>query len=137
MVTPVGKPILVRAPWVPGVPTVEVEGSVLARIGSAGSRSLGRQVQLSLWWQVLFLVLPFLAIFRFVMALRIARGGRLLSAAVRGTRTAAASLRSPLATVGAVTVMVILLAANVLFEFGGISPYADALHFGGSGHDRR
>lgn len=80
------------------------------------------------WWQALFLVLPFLALFRFVMALRIARAGRLLSAAVRGTRSAAANLRSRLATVGAVTVMVILLAANVLFEFGGVTPYAAALH---------
>ena len=80
------------------------------------------------WWQVLFLVLPFLALFRFLMALRVARAGRLLSAAVRGTRSAAAGLRSRLATIGAVTVMVILLAANVLFEFGGVAPYSQALH---------
>ena len=80
------------------------------------------------WWQVLFLVLPFLALFRFLMALRVARAGRLLSAAVRGTRSAAAGLRSRLATVAAVTIMVILLAANVLFEFGGVAPYSDALH---------
>ena len=80
------------------------------------------------WWQVLFLVLPFLALFRFLMALRVARAGRLLSAAVRGTRSAAAGLRSRLATIGAVTVMVILLAANVLFEFGGVAPYSVALH---------
>jgi voltage-gated potassium channel len=80
------------------------------------------------WWQVLFLVLPFLALFRFLMALRIARAGRLLSAAVRGTRSAATSLRSRLMTVGAVTVMVVLLAANVLFEFAGVEPYSTALH---------
>ena len=80
------------------------------------------------WWQVIFLALPFLAMLRFFLALRVARAGRLLSAAVRGTRSAAASLGNRLATLGAVTVMVILLAANVLFEFGGIETYGDALH---------
>lgn len=80
------------------------------------------------WWQVLFLLLPFLALFRFLMALRVARAGRLLSAAVRGTRSAAKELRGRLAMVAAVTAMVILLSANVLFEFGGIAPYGLALH---------
>lgn len=80
------------------------------------------------WWQIVFLVLPFLALFRFLMALRVARAGRLVSAAVRGARSAAGNLRSRLATVGAVTLIVILLAANVLFEFGGVDRYGDALH---------
>ncbi len=80
------------------------------------------------WWQILFLVLPFLAFFRFFIAVRVARAGRLLSAAVRGTRSAAANLRDRLTTVAAVTVIVILLSANVLFEFGGIRPYGNALH---------
>lgn len=80
------------------------------------------------WWQLLFLVLPFLALFRFLMALRVARAGRLLSAVVRGTRSAAQNLRSRLAIVAAITVMVVLMGANVLFEFGGVTPYADALH---------
>lgn len=80
------------------------------------------------WWQVAFLLLPFLALLRALMALRIARASRILSAAVRGTRSAASELRSRLLTVGAVTVMVILLAANVLFEFAGIQPYGRALH---------
>lgn len=80
------------------------------------------------WWQVLFLVLPFLSLLRFFIALRVARAGRLVSAAVRGARTAAGKLRSRLATVAAVTIMVILLGANVLFEFGGVVPYADALY---------
>lgn len=79
------------------------------------------------WWQILFLVLPFLAFFRFFIAVRVARAGRLLSAAVRGTRSAAANLRSRLSTVAAVTVVVVLLSANVLFEFGNIRPYGDAL----------
>ena len=80
------------------------------------------------WWQVLFLLLPFLAFLRFFIAVRVARAGRLLSAAVRGTRSAASNLRNRLTTVGAVTVIVILLSANVLFEFGGVEPYGNALH---------
>lgn len=80
------------------------------------------------WWQVLFLVLPFLAFLRFFIAVRVARAGRLLSAAVRGTRSAASNLRNRLSTLAAVTTIVILLSANVLFEFGGIRPYGLALH---------
>ena len=80
------------------------------------------------WWQMVFLVLPFLALARALMALRVARAGRLVSAALRGTRSAASGLRNRLAAVGAVTVMVTLLSANVLFEFAGITPYGMALH---------
>lgn len=80
------------------------------------------------WWQILFLLLPFLAFLRFFIAVRVARAGRLLSAAVRGTRSAASNLRNRLTTVGAVTVIVIMLSANVLFEFGGVEPYGTALH---------
>ncbi len=80
------------------------------------------------WWQVVFLILPFLALVRALMALRVARAARLVSAAVRGTRSATTKLGSRLATLGAMTVMVVLLSANVLFEFGGITPYAMALH---------
>ena len=97
----------------------------VVRMAIAPSRS--RFLQRN-WWQVLFLVLPFLALFRFFMALRVARAGRLLSAAVRGTRSAAAELRNRLAMVAAVTVIVILLSANILFEFGGVEPYALALY---------
>lgn len=97
----------------------------VVRLGVATSKSAFLKKN---WWQIFFLVLPFLALFRFLMALRIARAGRLLSAAVRGTRSATASLRSRLLTVAAVTIMVVLLGANVLFEFGSITPYAKALH---------
>lgn len=80
------------------------------------------------WWQLIFLALPFLALFRFFLALRVARAGRLLSAAVRGTRSAASKLRNRLAMVGAVTIIVILVAANMLFEFGGVDTYGSALY---------
>ncbi len=97
----------------------------IARLALAPSKSAFLRTN---WWQLIFLLLPFLALLRFFMALRVARAGRLLSAAVRGTRSAATQLRSRLAAVAAVTVMVILLSANVLFEFGGIAPYGAALH---------
>ncbi len=95
------------------------------RLILAGDRRafLGRN-----WWQVVFLVLPFLALFRFLMALRLARAGRAVSAIVRGTRSATMKLRNRLFAVAAVTVMVVLLGANLLFELGGIRPYSTALH---------
>lgn len=80
------------------------------------------------WWQILFLALPFLALFRVFLALRVARAGRLLSAAVRGTRSAASKLRNRLALVSAITTVVLLIAANLLFEFAGVEPYGKALH---------
>lgn len=80
------------------------------------------------WWQLIFLALPFVALLRFFMAFRVARAGRLVSAVVRGGRSAAASLRSRLATVAASTVLIVLIAANVLYEFGNLRPYAAALH---------
>ena len=80
------------------------------------------------WWQIVFLVLPFLALFRFFLAFRLARAGRLLSAAVRGARSATSKLRNRLAVVGAVTVIVILVSANVLFEFASVEPYGEALY---------
>lgn len=80
------------------------------------------------WWQVVFLALPFLALFRVFLALRVARAGRLLSAAVRSTRSATSKLRNRLALVTAVTVIVVLVAANLLYEFAGVEPYGRALH---------
>lgn len=80
------------------------------------------------WWQLVFLALPFLALFRFFMALRIARAGRLVSAAVRGTRSATSKLRNRLVMVAAVTAIVVLFSANILFEFGELDPYSAALH---------
>ena len=47
-------------------------------------RFLGRN-----WWQVLFLVLPFLRFLRLVRAVCFLRSGRVMSSAVRSTRTAA------------------------------------------------
>lgn len=80
------------------------------------------------WWQVIFLALPFFAFLRIVLALRVARAGRLVSAAVRGRRTAGQKLSSRVGWLGALTVIVVLFGANVLYEFGEVTPFGRALH---------
>jgi voltage-gated potassium channel len=47
---------------------------------------------------------------------------------VRGVRTAARTLSSRLAWLGAVTAIVILCSGQLLFEFGGYDDYGQALH---------
>lgn len=79
------------------------------------------------WWQLLFLAVP---AFRFVRALRVlraARVGRVLSSAVRSSRTAGRKLSSRLATLGVVTIVVVLATSQLLFELGTYDSYADAL----------
>lgn len=80
------------------------------------------------WWQALFLVLPFLRFVRIVSAVRLGRAGRVVSSAVRGTRTAGNQLRSRIGWLLAMTVIVILSAAQLLFEFAGYERFSDALH---------
>lgn len=83
------------------------------------------------WWQVLFLAVPFLRFLRVagrLARLRPARLGRLLSSAVRGLRATTKSLSSRVAWLGAVTAIVILISAQLLFEFAGYDSYPDALH---------
>jgi voltage-gated potassium channel len=78
------------------------------------------------WWQVVFLVLPFL---RFLRAFtRSARVGRALTTSVRGTRTAGRTLGSRVAYLGAATVGVVLGGSQILYEFGPGITYAEALH---------
>ena len=80
------------------------------------------------WWQIVFLVLPFLSIVRALLILRLARSGRLLSAAVRGARSARASLASRTAWLAVVSILVILTGTDLTFEFRCFSSYASALH---------
>jgi voltage-gated potassium channel len=47
------------------------------------------------WWQVLFIVLPFLRVLRLVRAARLLRTGRVLSGAVRGSRSATSGRAAP------------------------------------------
>jgi voltage-gated potassium channel len=82
------------------------------------------------WWELVFLIVPFL---RFTRALRVARAGRGLRSALRSTRSAPAQLRERLVWLGAVTAIVAAASGRLLWEFGGAvyrRSYADALHDG-------
>lgn len=81
------------------------------------------------WWQVIFLVLPFL---RFVAALRLARlarAGRIVGSAIRGGRSAGQALRGRLAWLAVIHTIVVLTSSQLLFEFGaGGRAYGEILH---------
>lgn len=66
------------------------------------------------WWQIVFLVLPFLRLLRVA---RLTRSGRVLSGAVRGSRSAQAVLGSRLAGLGSVVAITVLGSSQLLFEF--------------------
>jgi len=80
------------------------------------------------WWQVVFLVLPFLRILRLVRSVRLMRTGRVLSSAVRSSRSAHRALGDRVAWLGAVSAIVVLGSSELLYEFGVYSSFGDALH---------
>lgn len=80
------------------------------------------------WWQLLFLVLPFLRFLRLVRLLRLLRTGRVLSSAIRSTRSAGRVLSSRLGWVASLTVITILTGSQLLYEFGEVGPYEQALY---------
>jgi voltage-gated potassium channel len=80
------------------------------------------------WWQVLFLALPFLRFLRLVRVLRLARAGRVLSSAVRSSRSAGRVVRTRLAWLAAVSVIVVLSSSQLLYVFGVYDRYGQALH---------
>ena len=80
------------------------------------------------WWQVLFLVLPFLRFLRPFARLRVPRLGRVVSSAVRSGRTAARRLTGRLSWLSALTGIVVLAGSQVAYEFGEFSSYGAALH---------
>lgn len=80
------------------------------------------------WWQLIFLAVPFLRFLRAVRAVRAARMGRVVSSAIRSSRSAGRRLSSRLATVGTVTVIVVLAGSQLFFETGEFEDYGDALH---------
>lgn len=85
------------------------------------------------WWQVIFLLIPFLRFFRALQALRfmrlarLARYGSILSAGVRGSRSAGRLLTSRIAWLTAVTAVVILATSQLLYATGEHTSYADSL----------
>jgi voltage-gated potassium channel len=80
------------------------------------------------WWQVLFLALPFLRFFRLVHLLRVARAGRVLSSAIRGTRSAGQVLSSRLGWLSSTTLIAVLAGSQLLDELGEVRPYGEALY---------
>jgi voltage-gated potassium channel len=86
------------------------------------------------WWQLLFLAVPFLrffralALFRFARVARIVRVGGVLSAGVRGSRSAGRLLSSRLSWLAAVTVVVILASSQLYYVVDGSISYGDALY---------
>lgn len=80
------------------------------------------------WWQVLFLVLPFLRFARALTLLRAARVGGVLSAAVRGSRSAGRLLSGRVGWLSAVTGVVVLGSSQLLYVLGAYDSYGTALH---------
>lgn len=80
------------------------------------------------WWQVVFLALPFLRFARILSRLRVLRTGRVLSSAVRSTRTASRQLSNRLAWLAVITAIVILSASQVLYQLTPSVSFADTLH---------
>lgn len=80
------------------------------------------------WWQIVFLVVPFLRFLRLVVVLRVARAGRVVSSAVRSSRSAGRLVSSRLSWVAAVSAIVVLASSQLLYAFGLYAEYGDALH---------
>lgn len=83
------------------------------------------------WWQLVFLALPFLRIIRALRAvrvLRLLRAGRIMSSAVRATRTAQRRLSGRIAWLTTVTAIVILSTSQLLYEMGDVASYPEALY---------
>lgn len=80
------------------------------------------------WWQVVFLILPILRIFRLVRALRYLRSGRVLSSAVRSSRSAGQLLGNRVGWLAVVSAITALGSSQLLYEFEVFDQYGDALH---------
>jgi voltage-gated potassium channel len=80
------------------------------------------------WWQIVFLVVPVLRFVRLVLVLRLARAGRVVSSAVRSSRSAGRLITSRLSWLAVVSVIVILSTSQLLYAFVGYDTYGDALH---------
>lgn len=80
------------------------------------------------WWQALFLVLPFLRFLRLIRAVRFLRTGRVLSSAVRSSRSARSLLGSRVGWLAMVCAIVVLSSSQLLHQFGSYGSYGEALH---------
>ncbi|MCC3763414.1 hypothetical protein K3N28_10050 [Glycomyces sp. TRM65418] len=80
------------------------------------------------WWQLVFLAVPFLRILRVAQLARAARAGRVVSSAVRGSRSTGQLLSSRIGWLSSVSLIVILGSSQLLHAFSGYTRYGDALH---------
>ncbi|WP_236824974.1 MULTISPECIES: hypothetical protein [unclassified Blastococcus] len=80
------------------------------------------------WWQVVFLAVPFLRFARALTLLRAARVGGVVSAAVRGSRSAGRLLSGRIGWLGAVTTVVVLATSQLLYVLGAYESYGTALY---------
>ncbi|MDB1090019.1 hypothetical protein PJ985_20885 [Streptomyces sp. ACA25] len=80
------------------------------------------------WWQIVFLLLPFLRALRLVRSFRLLRSGRVLSSTVRSSRSASRVLGNRVTWVALVSALVILAGSELLYGFGVYQTYAEALH---------
>lgn len=80
------------------------------------------------WWQLIFLVLPFLRILRLVRAVRVLRTGRVLSSAIRSSRSARSVLGGRVGWLAVVSAITVLGSSQLLYEFGDYASYADSLY---------
>jgi voltage-gated potassium channel len=80
------------------------------------------------WWQLVFLAVPFLRFVRAFSLLRAARVGGVLSAAVRGSRSAGRLLSGRVGWLAVVTGVVVLASSQLLYVLEAYSSYREALH---------
>jgi len=80
------------------------------------------------WWQLVFLAVPFLRFARALTLLRTARISAVLSASVRGSRSAGKLLSGRVAWLSVVTATVILGTSQLLYVVEAYSSYSVALH---------
>jgi len=80
------------------------------------------------WWQLVFLAVPFLRFVRALSLLRFARVGSVLSAAVRGSRSANRLLSGRVAWLAVLTGVVVLATSQLLYVLRVYDSYTDALH---------
>lgn len=80
------------------------------------------------WWQALLLVVPVLTMVRALLVLRLSRPARVALAALRGSRSARATLQGRAAWLAVVTTIVVFAGADVLYRTDAVDPYGRALH---------
>ncbi|MGY1718667.1 hypothetical protein ACI8AG_06450 [Blastococcus sp. SYSU DS0552] len=123
---------LARQPWL--TTTLSVVGWVLWAVfvaefvHRAATARDQRRFWARNWWQVVFLAVPFLRFARALTLLRAARVGGVVSAAVRGSRSAGRLLSGRIAWLGAVTVVVVLASSQLLYVLGAYDSYGTALY---------